>query len=75
MELFDISGQISLYDEDLFSIHTVKNANETRELKKIEAWETADGEVYIAIDNNDTLCVKGFGLTQRLLLQHFMMKG
>lgn len=62
MKLFDIDGQISLFDESLFSIHTAKN--ETRELKKFEAWETVDGEVYIAIDNNDTLCVKGFGLTQ-----------
>ena len=62
MKLFEIEGQLSLFDESLFSIKAVRN--ETRELKKFEAWETVDGEVYIAIDKNNTLCVKGFGLTQ-----------
>lgn len=62
MKLYDIEGQMSLFDESLFSIHVVKN--ESRELKKFEAWETVDGEVYIAIDENNILCVKGFGLTQ-----------
>ncbi|MBO5620276.1 MAG: hypothetical protein J6I68_14355 [Butyrivibrio sp.] len=63
MKLYDIEGQLSLFDESLFSIKAVVTMPK-RVLKTFAAWDTENGEVYVAIDEKNTLIVKGYNLDQ-----------
>lgn len=61
MKLFEIEGQLSLFDESLFS---VKMVVPVRKIKTFAAWETDDGDIYVAIDDNNTLIVKSYDYSE-----------
>lgn len=59
MKIFEIEGQLSLFDESLFSIKAVAQPTK-RNIKFFEAWTLGNGNVYIAIDESNTLIAKTF---------------